>query len=224
MLKRFLHLTYRLSILFFTGMRERGMSETVIANSRIHVKKDQRLRDDRERGNQSIIWSANDSSQYSFFWNENPKDEDTPPREVSCSEYYRERHRMPLKYEHMPLLHVEKGQWYPIEFCFQGFGRVKNANSPEHVQAKLEFCDQNAGSQLLNIYKECQAAEQKVQKYGMTIANLLAKFNFRKAEHPVTLEAKLLKEPNLFLGNENARIINGDWSLMSRGRGKSFPK
>ena len=176
------------------------------------VRRNRRMRVDRKNKDslsfeKSIIWSADDPNEYSFEMERKEQD----PLSVTVRQYFLERHGITLRFPKMPLIYVGNGEWFPVEFLFQAFGKMKDANADHQKNAILDFCDKNAGFERVeNISK----AFRKVQSYGLTFEDITKQYNLRVYSTPVEVEAKVLKEPSLkFANDQPASINNGSWNL-----------
>ena len=96
---------------------------------------------------------------------------------------------MTLKIPKMPIVFLGNKEWFPIEFLAQCFGKMKGANSTEHVKAKLDYYKEHAGTNYVRNVSEVMQATS--QLHGLSIDDILLQFNLRKSTEPVQLEAKV---------------------------------
>eukprot|EP00555_Chaetoceros_dichaeta_P014768 CAMPEP_0198274828 /NCGR_PEP_ID=MMETSP1447-20131203/61976_1 /TAXON_ID=420782 /ORGANISM="Chaetoceros dichaeta, Strain CCMP1751" /LENGTH=212 /DNA_ID=CAMNT_0043969241 /DNA_START=29 /DNA_END=663 /DNA_ORIENTATION=+ len=102
------------------------------------------------------------------------------------------------------------GEWYPVEFLYQAFGKAKNVNSTDQVTAILSYNDDKLKpdsymESLKAIYSSLPSVYAK---------SILDGLNLRIDSEPLQLEAKVLEEPTLeFARNKRVFIKNGSWDL-----------
>ena len=186
------------------------------------------MKEDMQREKQSIIWGADDPALYSFTERRKKGDDESKPlKEYTIVSYFRERYRIEIKYPKMPIVFLGDKEWFPIEFLFQSFGKMKAANSPQQVNAVLDYYNKNAGTNYVaNVSQLAKESLGRLKQIGFGAGGLddiLAQYNFRKSSDPVELEAKLLPEPKLRFGdNADVWIKDGDFAIMGGGRPKMF--
>jgi len=109
----------------------------------------------------------------------------------------------------MPCIFIGKGEWYPVEFLFQGPGRAVHGDLQ---QRKLDFYDMIAGSKRIeHIMNSSQKLSNLLESNSQ--ADLLRTFGIERSNEPVTFKAKVLPEPKLHFQNSQARISDGKWDL-----------
>ncbi len=209
-------------------MKEKGKKDEEIQRMSWRVRRNKMMRPDMSRDNQCIIWGADNAEWCSFETREKGADESAPPKKHTVQSYFKEAYNITLQYPKMPLVFVGEREWFPMEFLFQSFGKMKAANSPEQVNAVLDYYNTNSGTKYVeNISNLAMKCHQRIKQLGFTLEEMLAQYNVRKSTDPVELEAKILPEPKLRFADENnsnIRINDGDWMVMQRGRGRKFPK
>jgi hypothetical protein len=178
---------------------------------------------------------------------ENKTDEEEPAI-LSVAQYFEQRHGVRLRYPKLPIVHVGDKNWYPIEFMYQAFERTKDANSPTHVSDLLKHFDENAGNryvdEISSLLKQIEFKDANFEKIGLVrccepgrycvhvyhfsaVCNLSVSLSlfinetcFILHSFIVELSAKILDQPHLKFGNQDASVSNGDWNL----RGVQFAK
>ena len=183
------------------------------------------MKQDMQRDKQSIIWGADDPALYSFTERRRKGDDETKPlKEYTVVSYFKERYRINIKYPKMPIVFLGDKEWFPIEFLFQSFGKMKAANSTKQVNAVLDYYNKNAGTKYVaNVTQLAKDSLGRLKQLGCGLDDILAQYNFRKSSDPVELEAKLLPEPKLRFGdNADVWIKDGDFDIMNGRRPKQF--
>lgn len=117
----------------------------------------------------------------------------------------------------MPIVFLGNKEWFPLEFLYQTFGKMRAANSPEHVKAVLDYYNMHSGAKYMGNVSAVTEASNRIKRMGLNISDILKQYNLRKSSDPVKLEARVLQEPTLAFAEENAFLKNGDWSVMKRG-------
>ena len=165
-----------------------------------------------------IIWGADDPNLYSFEMTKSDN-EDTgiPSRKYTVYTYNKERYDLTLKFPKMPIVFLGNKEWFPLEFLYQTFGKMRAANSPEHVKAVLDYYNMHSGAKYMGNVSAVTEASNRIKRMGLNISDILKQYNLRKSSDPVKLEARVLQEPTLAFAEENAFLKNGDWSVMKRG-------
>jgi hypothetical protein len=204
-------------------MRDKGKSDAEIERSNIKVRRNKRVREDQNI-KMKIVWGADDENLYSFLERKR-EDDGVPPKKYTVYSYNKERYGITLRYPKMPIVFLGNKEWFPIEFLFQSFGKMRAANSPEQVKAVLDYYNQHAGTGYVgNVSRMAQTACDRLQRMGLSIDQVLRQYNLRKSSEPIQLEARVLKEPTLSFAEYDANLKNGDWAVMRGGRGARFKK
>ena len=121
---------------FVTKHKEKGKTEKEINRFCVVVKTNKLLREDTVK-HCKIIWSACDPNLHSFEFEDRKNGGEK--KMVTVADYFWIRYRIKLKYPHMPLVFLGNKEWFPIEFLFQSFSKMRDANSKDQVSAVLEF-------------------------------------------------------------------------------------
>jgi hypothetical protein len=167
----------------------------------------------------AIIWAADDPNLHSFPVNRRGNgsgDAAPPPVFQTVAEYFNSKHGVKLKYPKMPIILTREYGYYPIEFAFQAFEKVKGANSPEQCRDVLAFHDEFSGYKKIDHLTASISEMEKLVQYktGQDLRVLASQFNFQINKDPVTVEATVLPEPSLNFGTANkSRVVNGSWNL-----------
>jgi len=147
-----------------------------------------------------MIWEP---STYTF-----PLGNEDDARNVTVEEYFQERYGIRLNFPRMPLIHTKirgRSNWIPIEFLWQSFGKAKDANGPENVRAVLAEKDSAAGPQLINQLRAVYASVlPEINAY-------LQSCNIQIDNEPLTLQARVLPNPQISFERGGATISNGSW-------------
>lgn len=90
--------------------------------------------------NDGVVMAANDPALHSFEYTSRLKasEEDSAlpvTIKYDVATYFREKVGLPLEFPCMPMVYTKEG-YFPIEFCRQAFGKMKNANAPDQVRKK----------------------------------------------------------------------------------------
>uniref|UniRef100_A0A6U5FXU4 Piwi domain-containing protein n=1 Tax=Corethron hystrix TaxID=216773 RepID=A0A6U5FXU4_9STRA len=204
-------------------MKEKGADDRTIERRRRQVRLNVRMKKDFSKANEEkfdIKWAADDPAD-SFTQEPRRREGDTteqenapPPQVHTIASYFREQHGIQLKYPKMPIVCIGKGpfkayEWYPIEFFFQSFGKMKNANEKDQVTEVLKFYDEFSGTEIV----------KKIE--GLSGHNILRDqkeflklFGLARQESAKKLEAKILEEPSLRFCEQQSTINDGSWNLM----------
>jgi len=159
----------------------------------------------------SIIWDASDPNQYSFPYT---KYGEETSRQMTVPAYFMERYGLRLQYPHMPLVYLGNAEWFPIEFLFQGYAKMKGANSPNQVSAVLDYFDHSGGSESVeNIKRLLREASSSLQKGGLNMKHVLDQYNLRVSDAPIEVTAKVLPQPTIKFSGQISNITNGSWNL-----------
>lgn len=176
------------------------------------------------------------------------KTHEEEPVILNVAQYFEQRHGIKLRYPKLPIVHIGEKNWYPIEFLYQAFERTKDANSPTHVSDLLKHFDENAGNryvdEISSLLKQIEFKDANFEKIGLdrccepgrycehvlhfsAVCNLFVSLSlfiyelcFILHSFIVELSAKILDQPHLKFGNQDASVSNGDWNL----RGVQFAK
>ncbi len=186
----------------------------------MRVRRNKLIRADPERDNVKIIWGADDRNLYSF----EAKKKDDTVEIFAVASYFEERYKKRLRFPKMPIVFLGNKEWFPVEFLFQSFGKLKNANTTEQTNAVLNYYDKNSGYYVNNIQDVFEAASKRLGDMGMTIDDVLKQYNLRRNDNPIQLEARILPEPKLRYGEQDAELRNGSWDVMRSRRGIAFNK
>lgn len=208
-------------------MKQKGKTDAEIRHLNVMTRKNRFMKTERlvEGRNEeskglgkSIIWNASDPNEFSFSFTK--RGEETS-RMITVPEYFLEVYNIKLQYPHLPLVFIGKNEWYPIEFLYQGFAKMKGANSSSQVSAVLEYFDHHGGDKSVdNIERLLREASGSLQNSGLTMRHVLEQFNLRVSEKPIEVEAKVLPQPTITFGTQPSSIRNGSWNL----RGVRFSK
>ena len=148
-----------------------------------------------------MIWEP---STYTF-----PLGNEEDARDVTVKEYFHERYGIRLNFPRMPLIHTKirgRSNWIPIEFLWQAFGKAKDANGPENVRAVLAEKDSAAGPQLIDQLRTVYASVlPEINAY-------LQSCNIQIDNKPLTLQARVLPNPQISFERGGAAISNGSWN------------
>jgi len=200
-------------------MKDRGKSDDEIYRANTQTRRNQKMsRDTKNKDsksfNRSIIWGADDVNLHSFDYVAGP---DQQAIKITVAEYFWKRYGIKLRYPRMPLVSIGKREWFPVEFLFQAFGKMKGANSDSQKNAVLDYYNDTAGSKRVNTISNLTTrAFSQLQRYGLTVQDVLSQYNLRMSHEPVEVTAKVLPEPILkFANNNTASIQNGSWNLRS---------
>ena len=178
------------------------MSEAEIQSKRRIVRgKNKSLKPDRNEDSRRIIW---DPHSYSFAVG---SDDDAP--KFTVERYYRERYGIQLQHPKMPIVHVGRGNWFPVEFLYQAYGKAKDANTPENVRRILAEKDSTAGIKLLNYIRGVFAS------FLPEVGANLESCNIQISEAPMELSAKILPNPHIMFQNTSGTVNNGSWNLQN---------
>jgi len=176
-----------------------------------------------------IIWSARDTNQYSFDMTKKPRrsrnnnnnnegggereqqnpeeqKEEVPehtPNMVCVAEYFEEKYGIKLEYPDLPIIHIGKGEWYPLEFFSVAQDKAKGHNDPGAV---LNYYDDHQGWAHSNHVQNLMSVRDK-----LTLFETLQMFSIRKNPEPKKFETTVLPEPTLMLGGREVTIENGSW-------------
>ena len=219
--------------LILVGMKARDKTDDQIEDSLTKVRKNRKVRQDQSRdGAPFIIWGADDENLHKFILHDKSSEEDGEKKEeeeqkeqkvLTVQRYFKERWGLNLKFPKMPIVFVGMNEWYPIEFIFQRFGKMKAANESEQIKAVLDYYNEHKGSRYIsNVTEVRNMARQKLSNIGLSEADALQMFNLRRSNEPVQLEARILPEPTLRFKDTNARLKDGDWAVMRDKRGIKF--
>lgn len=205
-----------------TEQRSSNKSDYQIHKMLTRVRKNLKIKPDVTRGKASVLWAADDPEVYCVEKKPDPSGKDSmdekkleeeKPIVLSIAQYFDVKYGIKLRYPKLPIVHIGDKNWYPIEFLYQAFERTKDANSPTHVSDLLKHFDDNAGNkyvdEISSLLKQIEFNDINFEKIGLV----------RSCE-PVQLSAKILDQPHLKFGNQDASVNNGDWNL----RGVQFAK
>lgn len=192
----------------------------------MRVRRNKIIRADPDRDNIKIIWGADDATLYSF--EEKKKDDAVPARIFTVASYFFERYKKRLRFPKMPIIFLGNKEWFPVEFLFQSFGKMKNAGTTEQKNAVRDYYNKNSGYNQTNYVNNIQdvfvAASKRLGDMGMTVDDVLKQYNLRRKDEPIQLEARILSEPRLRFGQQDAMLDNGSWNVMERNQGIAFNK
>ena len=206
------------------GMKEKGFSDEQIQRKNIRVRRNKKIREDQAHGRLKIIWGADDETLYSFEERKR-EDDGVPPKKYTVFSYNKERYNIVLQFPKMPIVFLGNKEWYPIEFLYQSFGKMKAANTPEHVKAVLDYYNTHAGTKYIgNVTEMFNKACNRMSAIGLNYDQILQQYNLRKKSDPVELEARVLEEPTLKFSDYSAFLKDGDWGVMKGGTGSRFKK
>ena len=121
---------------FVAKHREKGKTEKEIERYCVVVKTNKLLREDTEK-HCSVIWSACNPDLHSFEFEDRKNGGEK--KTVTVAEYFLIRYGKKLKYPEMPLVFLGNKEWFPIEFLFQSFSKMRDANKKKQVGAVLEY-------------------------------------------------------------------------------------
>ena len=194
---------------FQQKLRDEGKSEEEIEtkvkwrrrrNTKILQNKSLRRKGSQEDGPAPIIWDADDPSVHSF---ELLTDKDDPKSGTmtTIAAYFKERHNMPLNYPHLPAIFIKDGRqdaYFPIEFLFQAFGKVKGVDMNKHL---LKFNDDFASThRVTHLETACADTKRVMAQPGQqSVATLLEQFHLSVHNEPMVLCATILKQPRISL-------------------------
>jgi len=202
---------------WYEKVRSKNKTDAQIEKMKTRVRKNLKIKRDDSRGKACILWAADDPQIYSFekrkprnrdaTTQENQDEEPTePPIKITLAEYFMQHHGIRLMYPSLPIVHIGDKNWYPVEMLYQAFDRTKDANSPGHVSDLLQHFDSIAGNKYVertsSLLKQLDFNDDSFEKIGLV----------RSCE-PVQLSAKVLDQPRLKFGNQDASVNNGDWNL-----------
>lgn len=204
-------------------MKERGFADEDIDSKMVKLMKNKKMSIERPSEDKDqvpskgigmcIIWHADDPNLYTFLYGKPGQDK----KPVTVTEYFRDRYCIRLKYPCMPIIHLGKSGWIPVEFLYQAFSKMKDANSDSQKNAVLEYYDRNAGNEnVINIQNLLKQASRVLERRGLNVSHILSQYNMRLSESPIEVMAKVLPEPSVDFANEKARLNNGSWNLMGK--------
>jgi hypothetical protein len=181
-----------------------------------------------------IYWSACDPSEYSFLLTprekKNPEGEAEMKHEESTAKepqgvmhtvesYNESAFKIRLKYPNMPIVHIHKFGYYPVEMLFQVQDRLRGADA---VKDALAYNDNFAGTDRIDQIQEVQkVVSSMMEKNGIEMKEIMKEFNFDVSDEPQTFKASVLPPPKLRFEQNDARIDNGSWNL-NRARFKRY--
>ena len=208
-------------------MKEKGFNDEEIKRKNIRVRRNKFIKADQEHNSAMITWGADDPDLHSFPERKRVED-GVPPKIYTVASYFKEKYNITLKYPKMPIVFLGNKEWFPMEFLYQNFGKMRGANSQDHKDAVLQYRDINAGTKYVENIRDISAmAEEqsnRLERMGLTISDVLKLYNFRKSSTPVELVAKVLQEPELKFAAYSALLKNGSWGVMKGGQGSKFKK
>jgi hypothetical protein len=200
------------------GMRDKGKTDAEIERSNIKVRRNKRVRED-QNVQMKIIWGADDERLYSFEERKR-EDDGVPPKKYTVYSYNKERYGITLRYPKMPIVFLGNKEWFPVEFLFQSFGKIKAANSPEQKKAVRDYYNTHGGTGYVrNLSKLDQTACDRLKHEGLSTTQILQQYNLVKSSEPIELEARVLSQPTLKFANYDANVNDGNWKI-GRGRFK----
>jgi len=210
---------------FRNTLRAEGKDQDTI-EKKVAFKKKKRT---RILNNQNVMWKnkekpgvimeANNPDLHSFELTPRKGPEDSAPDETpikySVAQYFAEKRGLPLEFPFMPMVLTSEG-YFPVEFLRQAFGKMKDANSPEQVKHVLGFNDNFASTRRLDHLAQIKQMAEEVQaQTGQSSSALLSQFNVKIENEPLTLKAKVLKEPNITFHNKiRGSLRDGSWNLL----------
>jgi hypothetical protein len=206
---------------FEKRMKDKGKTDEDINRMSLTVRMNKTMKRLDDATTEGIMWGADDPSVHKFEVKD--RDGENPVTHTVAS-YFKERYNIVLRYPKMPLIFIGGKELFPIEFLFQRFGKLKGANLPEHVQAKLEYYNKKAGSQYVdNIDALSRQAFTRLGSLGLDADAMLRQYNLRRSNEPVQMEARLLDEPTLNFHEETrAELKNGSWAIKGGPNFKKF--
>lgn len=167
-----------------------------------------------------IIWTAC-GPESMFDMTPRGAPEGTPPERWTVEQYMRQRHNVQLRFPHMPMIFLKDGRdegFYPLEFIFQAFGKLKGTDNNAHV---LRFNDEFASTKRLDHLEMIKRHAEQVQRdSGQELSTLLRQFNLEASPEPLTLTATVLQQPVIHFHSRHAFPRDGSWDL----RNIRFPK
>ena len=113
----------------------------------------------------------------------------------------------------MPLIFIGNKEWYPLEFCYQGFSKVKNANDTAKVTAVLDYNDKFSGTDSIDNINRLQDTLKSTGSAGNKVQDFLDRFNIHISDEAVQTKARVLTEPTLSVRGGPMQINNGSWNL-----------
>lgn len=125
--------------------------------------------------------------------------------------YYKASYDIEIKYQHLPLVKIKMGSrvdYFPVEFLFQAFGKVKGANS-RAIQ------DENHSTEKI---EQVKAIFAKLQQRKVELPALMEQFGLKVEEEPRRSQATVLKAPIVQFANQRELPQNGSFNL----KGKEF--
>jgi hypothetical protein len=201
-------------------MKQKGKTDAEIRRYNVMTRKNKVMRkeqlvegrNEKSKGlGKKIIWDASDPNEFSFSFTK--RGEETS-RMITVPEYFLETYNIKLEYPHMPLVYIGNFEWYPIEFLYQGFAKMKGANSSSQVSAVLDYFDHHGGDKSVdNIERLLKEASSSLQRNGLSMRHVLEQYNLRISEKPIEVEAKVLPQPTITFGTQQSSIRNGSWNL-----------
>jgi hypothetical protein len=186
------------------NLRSKGKSEQEIQGMSQRFRKDQRMKMDEKGRNEierkGIRWVANDPSALSFT-------DRATNEELTIVSYYKNQYNLDVD-PNLPIIHLGHEQWFPIQFLFQ----VQEKAVPDDKTKidALKYNDEFASTDRINqIQRLRQQADQ-----GDELTHKLNEFHFGVSPDPLTVNAKIIEQPNLlFHGRNPARVNDGSWNL-----------
>jgi hypothetical protein len=209
-------------------LKEEGKSEVeieqkIIASRRRNTKS---FRNKSIRRSEDIIW---DPSQHTFplqakgkAQEENEPSAPDPVQTVTVAEYFRLRYKMTLRFPKMPLVFLTEGKekgWFPIEFLYQAWGKVK---ATDHNQDVLKFNDHFASTARIEHLKTIKSLVDEIKsKSAPEFTMLLQQLNLTTNLQPEQLTATVLPQPIVKFQAGNDKVpSDGSWNLAN----VKFPK
>jgi len=108
----------------------------------------------------------------------------------------------------LPIVHVGRMGWLPLEFAFQSFSKTKDANDPDMVRAVLQYYDHIAGTQMVGDMTD------KRRRISSLSNSSLEKYNLSINNEPTKLMTRILRAPAIqFGGHDIMEPSNGSWSF-----------
>lgn len=200
-----------------------GKSESEIAEK----LKQSRRRNTKVYRNKKLMktddldWGA-DLEQQSFEYKHKGAPEDQPGEIVTIERYFLLKYKMKIRFPKMPIVFLrdrkEEG-WFPVEFLFQAFGKVRDT---DHNPDVLKFNDHFASTNRIEHLKDVKMLVDEVkQQSGPELSMLLQQLHLTSNLKPEELTATVLQQPVVkFQGGNDKIPIDGSWNIA----GAKFPK
>ena len=202
---------------------EEGKSESEIADK---LKQSRRrntkvYRNKKLMASEDLDWGA-DLERQSFEFKMRGAPEDQPGEMVTIERYFLLRYKIKLRFPKMPIVHLLDGKeegWFPIEFLFQAWGKVRDT---DHNPDVLKFNDHFASTDRIEHLKDVKMLVDEVkQQSGPELSMLLQQLHLTSSLRPEELTATVLQQPVVTFQGGNDKIpTDGSWNLA----GAKFPK